>query len=72
MKRSPGPTTFRGRRLQITIQVDPDQVAAFDRLAAFRRTSRTALVREALDLYLSASNSRTANRTIDSDEAEVA
>ncbi|HCG30765.1 MAG TPA: hypothetical protein DEU95_13875 [Chloroflexi bacterium] len=67
MKRSPGPTTYRGHRLQITIQVDPDQVAAVDRLAAFRRTSRTALVREALDLYLASGNSRIDTSDIDAE-----
>lgn len=58
MKRSNGPTTYRGNRLQVTVQLDPDQVAAIDRLSAFKRTSRAALVRESIDFYLASNTSR--------------
>lgn len=73
MARTSGPTTFRGNRLQVTIQLDPDQVASIDRLSAFKRTSRAALVREAIDCFLSVNNSQIAiNRTVDSSEADDA
>ena len=46
------PRVMRGRRLLITVTIDPDQVLRLDQLADLKRTSRAALVREAIDLLL--------------------
>ena len=43
---------MRGRKLVISLLLDPDQVAAIDRIADQKRTSRAQLVREAIDLFL--------------------
>lgn len=48
--RNPG--YFAGRRLKISITIDPDQVQAIDALATLERSSRAALFRRALDLFL--------------------
>ena len=46
-------TTKRGKRLVISVMIDEDQVKQFDSIAGRRRTTRSALAREALDLFLS-------------------
>lgn len=46
------PQVMRGKKLLITVTIDPDQVASIDELADKRRTSRASVVREAIDLYL--------------------
>lgn len=46
------PQVMRGRKLLISITIDPDQVHAIDRIADERRTSRAQLFREAIALYL--------------------
>lgn len=46
-------TAFQhGNRNLISITIDRDQVEDLDALATQRRTSRAALIREAIDLYL--------------------
>jgi len=47
-----GPSVKRGRRLLITVLIDPDQVYRLDRLAQARRTSRSAVIREAIEILL--------------------
>ena len=46
------PQVMRGRKLMISITIDPDQVAAVDKIADERRTSRAQIFREAIDLFL--------------------
>lgn len=46
------PQAMRGNRLVINLTLDPDQVAAVDEVADNRRTSRAAIVREAVDFFL--------------------
>lgn len=41
-----------GRRYQVTVILDPDQIAEIDRLAEQQRTSRAAVLRVAVDAYL--------------------
>ena len=48
--RNPG--YFAGRRLKISITIDPDQVRAIDDMATRERSSRAALFRRAIDLFL--------------------
>lgn len=47
----------RGRKVFVSIQLDPDQCDDVDQIAATRRTSRSAVVREAVDFYLAKNNS---------------
>ena len=47
----------KGLKIQVTIQLDPDQSFDLDRIAKVRRTSRSAITREAVDLYLSVNRS---------------
>lgn len=49
MYRSP---MVKSNKIQVTIQLDPDQAEAVDRIAATRRISRAAVARAAVDLYL--------------------
>ena len=46
------PPFQHGNRNLISITIDRDQVETLDALASERRTSRAALIREAIDLYL--------------------
>lgn len=46
------PQVFRGKKLMISVTVDPDHVYAIDELADAKRTSRAQLFREAIALYL--------------------
>lgn len=46
------PSVMAGSRLKISITIDPDQVQAIDDMATRERTSRAALFRRALDLFL--------------------
>lgn len=41
-----------GKRYQVNVILDPDQIEAIDAMAALRRTSRAAVLREAVDTYL--------------------
>jgi len=43
---------IRYGKAHVSLTVDPDQVVALDLLVYQRRSSRAALMREALDLYL--------------------
>lgn len=54
------PRTKRGNKLLITVTIDPDQVQAIDRLADERRTSRSQVVREAVNLFLAREQEREA------------
>ena len=47
-----GPKTMRGNKLMVSVLFDPDQIEALDDYAEQRRTSRTQIVREAVDLWL--------------------
>ena len=47
----------KGRRHQVTIQLDPDQTEALDRLAMSRRITRSAIVRTAVDVFLAVNRS---------------
>lgn len=49
--RNPQAKTSAGK-LKLTITLDPDQCAIIDRLADARRTSRSSIVRLAIDFYL--------------------
>ena len=42
----------RGNKVVINIMLDPDQVKPLDELTERRRTSRSQLIREAIDEYL--------------------
>lgn len=42
----------RRRKPLVTIQLDPDQQSRLDALAESQRTSRSALIRQAVDLLL--------------------
>ena len=42
----------RGNRLVVSVMLDEDQVLAFDEIVWARRTTRSAVAREAIDLYL--------------------
>lgn len=60
MDRRRNPNVKRGRKLMISITIDPDQVHAIDRIADERRTSRAQLFREAIALYLEREEAREA------------
>lgn len=49
----------RGRKVSIAVQLDPDQCEGLDQISAKRRTSRSAIVREAVDLYLAENSNDT-------------
>lgn len=42
----------RGRKIDVTIGFDADQLEALDRLAEQLRTKRPTLVRQAVDIFL--------------------
>lgn len=65
MARRSFPTTYRGTRLQMSVTLDPDQVSAIDRLATLKRTSRAAIIRQALDFFVAANNRQTDTSAID-------
>lgn len=54
------PKVMRGRKLMISVTIDPDQVHAIDRIADQRRTSRAQLFREAVELFLEREQEREA------------
>lgn len=41
-----------GKRIAISVTLDPDQAARLDEIASDRRTSLSAVAREAVDHYL--------------------
>lgn len=56
----------RGKKVIFSVQLDIDQCEAIDLLSTKRRTSRSAVIREAVDLYLAENTSETSSL---SDEA---
>jgi predicted transcriptional regulator len=59
----------KSNKVQVTIQLDPDQSEAIDRIAMIRRTSRAAVAREAVDLFLSHNRSMNHSAVTPSSEA---
>lgn len=53
------PMIRKGKAI-ISMTLAPDQVESLDRIVTQRRTSRAALLREAVDLFLAVNISRTA------------
>ncbi len=69
MKREP---MVKGNRVQVTIQLDHDQATAIDSIVSSRRTTRAAVLRNAVDIFLAVNRSENRTHTIlasDSPEA---
>ena len=42
----------KGNKIQVTVQLDPDQTEAVDQYRFTRRMSRAAVMRDAVDLFM--------------------
>lgn len=61
-----------GGIVKLSVAVDADQIIAFDRIAARQRVNRSALIRQAMDLFLAVNMSRHDSIHTDTHEPEAA
>lgn len=50
---------MKGRKAQVSMTLDPDQVHRLDQIATARRCERSVLLRQAVDLFLAVNSSHT-------------
>jgi predicted transcriptional regulator len=69
MTKALNPKVRRGRRMVISVMLDPEQVEALDRIAMVDGMSRSVLARKAIRLFLAENMSETSSRVTSDGEA---